>query len=155
MKLPIAATLAALSLFAAPPDPVVWKVEPPVRAVKPGARFEVKVVAKIEKGWHIYGLRPVANGPIATRVWVADGMSVLPAGSADATEPETMVDPAFGMEVQLYQGEVSFTLPLRLSGSAAPGPLKFIVNASYQACDSKICLPPKTVKLDVPVTVAN
>jgi thiol:disulfide interchange protein DsbD len=155
MKLPIAAALAALSLFAAPPDPIAWKVEPPARAVKTGARFPVKVMATIEKGWHMYGLRPVANGPIATRIWIADGLAVQLAGAVDATDPETMVDPAFGMEVQLYQGEISFTLPLRLAPSAAPGSLKFMVNVSYQACDNKICLPPKTVKLDVPVTVTN
>ena len=51
MKLPIAAALAALSLFAAPPDPIAWKVEPPARAVKTGARFPVKVMGANVDGY--------------------------------------------------------------------------------------------------------
>ena len=66
-----------------------------------------------------------------------------------------MQDPAFNMEVQLYEGEVAFTLPMRLAAAAPPGAQKIVVNASFQSCDNKICLPPKTVKLEVPVTVAK
>jgi thiol:disulfide interchange protein DsbD len=123
--------------------------------VKAGSRFQVKLTAQIQDGWHIYGLRPVADGPAATRIWVADGMAVLPAGAVEGTDPQTIQDPTFNMEVQLYEGEVTFTVPLRLAATAAPGDLKFMVNASYQSCDNKICLPPKTVKLEVPVTVAQ
>jgi thiol:disulfide interchange protein DsbD len=155
MKLSIAIVLAALSLCAAAPEPVTWKAVPPPNTLKPGARFRVNVVAQIQKGWHIYGLRPAAEGPIPTRIWIADGMPVQSAGAVDATEPMTMVDPAFGMEVQVYDGEVSFQLPLRLSPTVETGNLKFFVNASFQSCDNKICLPPKTVKLEVPVTVAK
>lgn len=155
MKLSITAALAALSLFAQTPEPVAWKVLPPATRVKAGSRFQVKLTAQIQNGWHIYGLRPVADGPIATRVWVADGQAVLSAGIVEGTDPQTMQDPAFGMEVQLYEGEVTFTVPLRLAATANPGEQKFRVNASYQSCDNKICLPPKTVKLEVPVTVAQ
>ena len=155
MRLPIVAALAAFSLFAAPPEPVAWKVQPPVTRLKPGSRFQVKLTAQIQNGWHIYGLRPVADGPIATRIWVADGQAVLSAGAVEGTDPQNMRDPAFGMEVQLYEGEVTFTIPLRLAATATAGDQKFMVNASYQSCDNKICLPPKTVKLEVPVTVAQ
>lgn len=155
MRLPIAAALAALSLFAASPDPVTWKVDAGAKPVKAGARFPVKLVAQIQSGWHMYGLKPVADGPIATRIWVAEGQPATLAGAVEGTEPQTMQDPAFGMEVQLYEGEVSFTLPLRLAASAAAGAQKIVINASYQSCDNKICLPPKTVKLEAPVTVAK
>jgi hypothetical protein len=156
MKLPIPAALLALTLFAAPPDPVAWKVQDaPAKPVKAGARFAVKVVAQIQKGWHIYGLTPVADGPIATRLWVADGQPAALAGPVQGTEPQTMQDPAFNMEVQLYEGEVSFSLPMRLTAAAPPGAQKIVLNASFQSCDNKICLPPKTVKLEVPVTIAK
>jgi DsbC/DsbD-like thiol-disulfide interchange protein len=155
MRLPVAAALAALSLFAQAPEPVAWKVLPPATRVKPGTRFQVKVIAQIQSGWHIYGLRPVADGPVATRIWVADGQAVLSAGAVEGTDPQTMLDPSFGMEVQLYEGEATFTVPLRLAATATTGEQKYRVNASYQTCDNKICLPPKTVKLEVPVTVAQ
>jgi DsbC/DsbD-like thiol-disulfide interchange protein len=151
MKLPVAATLAALTLFAAPPDPVAWKVvEAPSKPVKAGARFTVKLAATIQPGWHIYGLKPAADGPVPTRIWVDQPAQL--AAPVTGTEPETMQDPAFNMEVQLYEGEATFSLPLKL---AAPGAQKIVMSASYQSCDNKICLPPKTVKLEAPVTVAK
>jgi thiol:disulfide interchange protein DsbD len=62
---------------------------------------------------------------------------------------------SFGMEVELYEGDAAFTLPVRVAAAAPAGPQKVIVNTSYQTCDNKICLPPKTVKVEVPVTVAK
>jgi hypothetical protein len=77
------------------------------------------------------------------------------AAAIQATEPQTLMDPSFNLEVQLYEGEAAFTLPLRLAAGATEGAQRIVVNASYQTCDNKICLPPKTVKLEVPVTVAK
>jgi thiol:disulfide interchange protein DsbD len=156
MKLPFAAALAALSLIAATPEPVAWKVEEaPAKPVKTGARFTVRLSARIQPGWHIYGLKPAADGPIPTRIWVDPGQPAQLAAPVAGAEPQTMQDSSFNMEVQLYEGEASFSLPLRIAPAAAPGAQKLVVSASYQSCDNKICLPPKTVRLDVPVTVAK
>jgi DsbC/DsbD-like thiol-disulfide interchange protein len=154
MKLLLGLAVCAVAAVAA--DPVTWKVQegPPAR-VKPGGRFTVRLAAQVQSGWHIYGLRPVENGPIATRIWVADGQPVQLAGAVQGTDPLTMHDPTFNMEVQVYEGEVVFTLPLRIGSSVSEGTQKFFVNASYQACDNKICLPTRTVKVDVSLTVAK
>lgn len=154
MRALLVLTLFTAAAFAA--DPVTLKMQDVTPArVKPGGRFTVTVQAQIQSGWHIYGLRPVENGPIATRVWVADGLQVKAAGAVGGTLPQTKVDPTFNMEVQVYEGEVEFTLPLRLDSSATDGTRNFFVNASYQACDDKICLPPRTVKVEVPLTVTK
>lgn len=155
MKLLALAALLAAGLRAAPPDPVSWKVQDAPKSVKPGAAFSVKLVAKIQDGWHIYGLKPAADGPIPTRLWIAEGQPVKLSGAVQATEPQTMQDASFNMEVQLYEGEAAFTLPLRLAAGAPPGEQRIVISASYQSCDNKICLPPKTVKVEVPVTVAK
>src|SRR5215471_1469034 len=150
-----AALAAGVLLGAAPPDPVAWTVDTvPPKAIKVGARFNVKLVAKIQDGWHMYGLKPVADGPIPTRIWIGDGPVQL-AAAIQATEPQTLLDPSFNLEVQLYEGEAAFTLPLRLAAGTAGGAQRIVVNASYQTCDNKICLPPKTVKIEVPVNVAK
>lgn len=156
MRILALAMLLAAGLTAAPPDPVSWKVAAaPAKPVKAGATFSARLVATIQGGWHIYGMKPAADGPIPTRVWIAEGQPAKLAGAVHATEPQTMQDASFNMEVQLYEGEASFTLPLRLASTAAPGEHKIVVNASYQSCDNKLCLPPKTVKVEVPVTVAK
>jgi thiol:disulfide interchange protein DsbD len=145
------AALAA-GLWAAPPDPVTWKLAPPPKPVKAGAAFQVTLTAAIEPGWHLYSLKPVAEGPIPTRIWVAEGQVFRLTGPVGADEPETVQDPALGMEVEMYEGQASFTLPLEAPGGSA-GAQKLVVNASYQSCNNKLCLPPKTVKVELPLTV--
>ena len=140
----------------APPDPVQWKIEnAPSKPVKAGARITVRLVAHTQEGWHMYGLKPVAEGPIPTRIWVSDGQAAQLAAAVQGSEPQTLQDPAFSMEVQLYEAQATFTLPLRLAAAAPPGAQKIQLNASYQTCDNKVCLPPKTIKIDLPVTVAK
>jgi thiol:disulfide interchange protein DsbD len=148
------AVLAAASLFAAASDPVAWKLDSAPAKVRRGARFNVKLSAKVQEGWHMYGLKPVADGPIPTRIWIGEGPAQL-AAAIEATEPQTLLDPSFNLEVQIYEGEAEFTLPLRLAADAGEGARKIVVNASYQTCDNRICLPPKTVKIEVPLTVAK
>ena len=154
-KLFFTAAVAAC-LAAAPADPVAWKLQdPPVAPLKPGARFNVKLLAAVEDGWHLYSLKPMAEGPIPTRIWIAEGQPFRLAGAVQAPEPRVMQDPSFGMEVELYEGEVVFTLPVRLTPGTAPGAQKLVVSASYQSCNNKLCLPPKTVQVEVPITIGK
>jgi thiol:disulfide interchange protein DsbD len=142
-------------LAAAPADPVVWKLNPPATSVKAGARFTVKLLAQVQDGWHMYSLKPMAEGPIPTRIWVAEGQPFALAGAIQAPDPQVMQDPSFGMEVELYEGEAVFTLPVRVASGASPGTQKLVVSASYQSCNNRLCLPPKTAKVEVPITVAK
>ena len=154
-KLLVTAAIAAL-LQAAPPDPVAWKLQnPPAAPVKPGARFNVKLLAAVQEGWHLYSLKPIAEGPVPTRIWLAEGQPFSLAGAVQAPEPQVIQDPTFGMEVELYEGEAMFALPVKVAGGAAPGPQKLVVSASYQSCNNKLCLPPKTVKVELPITIAR
>jgi len=154
-KLFFTAAVAAC-LAAAPADPVAWRLQdPPVAPLKPGARFNVKLLAAVEDGWHLYSLKPMAEGPIPTRIWIAEGQPFSLAGAVHSPDPRVMQDASFGMEVELYEGEVEFTLPVRVAPGADPGARKLVVSASYQSCNNKLCLPPKTVKVEVPITIGK
>jgi DsbC/DsbD-like thiol-disulfide interchange protein len=154
-RLFFAAAMAAY-LAAAPADPVVWKLQdPPTAPVKAGARFNVKLLADVQEGWHLYSLKPMAEGPIPTRIWIAEGQPFSLAGAVQSPDPQVIEDPSFGMEVELYEGEAVFTLPLRVASGATPGPQKLVVSASYQSCNNKLCLPPKTVKVELPIAIGK
>jgi thiol:disulfide interchange protein DsbD len=154
MKTLLCAALAALTLGAAAPDPVSWKLEnPPAKAVKAGARFNVTLVTAIQPGWHLYSLKPVADGPIPTRIWIAEGQPFALAAGVGAPEPTVMQDPTLNMEVEFYEGETPFTLPVKIAAGTVRGQQTLTVSASYQTCNDKLCLPPKTVKVQVPVAV--
>jgi DsbC/DsbD-like thiol-disulfide interchange protein len=153
-KLICAAILAAT--LAAPVDPVVWKLQNETSApLKAGARFQVKLLAKVQEGWHLYSLKPMAEGPIATRIWIPGGQPFSMAGGIQAPDPQVMQDPTLGMEVELYEGEAMFTLPVKIAAGVAPGLYSLVVSASYQSCNDKLCLPPKTVKAELPVSIAR
>jgi thiol:disulfide interchange protein DsbD len=156
MTRPILAVFAAVVLGATAPDPVAWKLEEiPARPLKVGARFNLKLVARIQEGWHLYSLKPMVEGPIPTRIWLPEGQPFSLAAAVQAPEPETKHDPSFNMEVELYEGETAFTLPLRIAAGAPPGAQTVVVNASFQTCNNKICLPPRTVKVEAPVVVVK
>jgi DsbC/DsbD-like thiol-disulfide interchange protein len=153
MRTLFAAALAAVAL-AAPPDPVSWKFEaPPGKPVKAGARFNINLVATVQPGWHLYSLKPMVEGPIPTRIWLAADQPFALASAVQAPEPVAMQDPTLNMEVEFYEGETPFTLPVKVSPGTPSGPRTLTVSASYQTCNDKLCLPPKTVKVQVAVPV--
>jgi thiol:disulfide interchange protein DsbD len=154
MKTLLAGTLLALALGAAAPDPVAWKLDP-VKPVKAGAKFSVRLTAQIQEGWHVYSMKHLDDGPIATRIWLGDGQPFQLTGAIKAAAPQTLQDPALNMEVELYEGAAEFTLPMSVASGTPAGPHNLVVNASYQSCNNRLCLPPKTVKVEVPVTVAK
>jgi DsbC/DsbD-like thiol-disulfide interchange protein len=153
-KLLWALLLAVALAGAPPPDPVVWRIaSTPAKPVKPGARFAVKLVARIQDGWHLYGMRPLPDGPVPTRIQLPEGQPFVLTGSIQAPEPQTLHDPGFNMEVELYEGEAAFTLPVRVAASTPAGFHKLVISASYQTCNNTICLPPKTVTVEAEMRV--
>ena len=154
-RLLFVAMLVAI-LMAAPAEPVSWTVAgaSPVQ-VKAGGRFTVKLNARIADGWHLYGMKPEPGGPIPTRIWITEGQPLTLAGPIEAAEPRTLHDPSFDMEVGIYERQASFTMPVRIARTAPTGALNMLVNGSYQTCDNKICLPPKTVEVEVPLSVSK
>jgi hypothetical protein len=42
-----------------------------------------------------------------------------------------------------------------IADRAAPDAHNLVVSASYQSCNNKLCLPPKTMKAEVPVTIGK
>jgi thiol:disulfide interchange protein DsbD len=156
MKRLIYAALAVLTLTASPANPVVWKwADTPAKPVKAGARFTLKLTAQVQEGWHFYSMKPLEDGPVPTRIWLAEGQPFQLTGPIKADDPQTLQDPTLHMEVELYEGSAAFLLPVRVAPGAAAGAQKILVNAQSQSCNNSMCLPPTTVKLEVPVTISK
>lgn len=133
-------------------NPVKWALAAPGQAGA-GARIEAQVTATVDEGWHLYSLRPLEGGPIATQIAVPAPQQFKLAGVIDAPVPLNAHEEAFDMAVEFYFGEVEFRLPIEINRDAKPGLHKLTVTARYQACDNKQCLPPKTVRLEQTVTL--
>ena len=156
MKTLLFAAAIAACLAAAPADPVAWKLQDLSAApIKAGARLNLKLLATVQQGWHLYSLKPMAEGPIPTRIWIAEGQPFSLAGAVQSPEPQVVQDATFGVEVEVFEGDLQFTLPVRVAIGTPVGAQKVVVSASYQSCNDQICLPPKTVKVELPVTIAR
>jgi thiol:disulfide interchange protein DsbD len=154
MRPVILSMLVGVYLGAASLNPISWRFQDaPSKPVRPGARFTVKLVAEIEKGWHLYSMKPLPDGPIPTRIWIGEGQHFELASSVTAPPPLAVHDPNFNMEVESYDGPTAFTVPVRTAPKATTGVQKLQVSASYQSCNDKICLPPRTVRIDIPVEI--
>ena len=148
--------LLLTAVLVAVPEPIAWTVQGvPAGPVKPGSKFNIRLVARIQEGWHLYSQKPIAEGPIPTRIWLADRQPFSLAGPIASAEPQAVHDAAFGMEVEIYEREAAFTLPIQVAAGAARGARKLVLHVSYQTCDNRICLPPRTGRVELPVNLVN
>lgn len=148
----ISTLLLALVLNA---SAVQWNLSapPPSSPVKRGAQVEVVLEAAIADGWHLYSLKKLEGGPIPTSITVPLGQPFLLAGPVAASPAARKFDETFGMEVETYSDSATFRLPLEVQKDAPAGPALLTLNARFQACDDKQCLPPRTVKVELPVNI--
>jgi DsbC/DsbD-like thiol-disulfide interchange protein len=137
--------------------PVRWTVVggSAPRDVVAGRTVPITLQAVIAKGWHIYSLTQKPGGPIPLRLELVGAVDVVMRGVVDAPKPERTFDKNFGIETELYSGTPRFVIPVGAPGKALTGLRRFQIAARYQVCSDKVCLPPRTDKLDVAVRIAR
>ena len=158
----VCATLAASSFApvhatqVAAPQPVSWSVtlDAPAGPVAAGGTFTAVVKAAIEDGWHVYTPDELPNGPRPLRIEIPAGQPFTVSGKLAAPEAEREFDPAFEQVTAFYKSDSVFRLPVAIAAGAAPGPAVLNLEVSFQACDGRLCLPGRTVRLALPVTIA-
>jgi thiol:disulfide interchange protein DsbD len=138
----VAATSIAL---AATPRPIQWTLSATTHASLPlrkGATAVAHLHASIQPGWHLYALDQEPGGPTATRISVSDGQLFALNGNIDEPPPSTALDPNFNLETHFYEGETTFTIPLKVVRAAKGHMSKVSVDVLYQTCNDTMCLPP-------------
>lgn len=119
--------------------------------------YDIIFKAKIDKGWHLYGLNIPEGGPIATSFNFNEHESYAITGQAESSViPEKKYDKTFLMELELFDNFVTFKQRIKLNSEPAmvEGYIEFM------ACDDSRCLPPSEIefkfniglKSDTPVT---
>jgi hypothetical protein len=137
--------------------PVKWTVVGgnQTRQVMPGRALPIVVQAEIASGWHIYSLSQKAGGPIPLRLDLVGAADVIIRGLIEAPKPERTFDKNFGIETELYSGTPRFTIPVGVATRSLAGVRKLQVAARYQVCSDKLCLPPRTDKLDLTLRIVG
>jgi hypothetical protein len=149
------AILTLLSTSTASIRPVKWTVigGSAARPLQMGRSTTIEVRADIANGWHIYSLSQKPGGPIPLRLKLSGAGDVSIRGVVKAPKPERTFDKNFGIETELYSGSPVFSLPIAVAARSSTGMRRFQIEARYQVCSDRLCLPPRTDKLDAAVDV--
>jgi thiol:disulfide interchange protein len=148
-----AAALPSAKATGGKQDPVHWSAAVAARRVTAGATFDVTLTAVIEDEWHLYSVTQGPGGPIPTTVTVA-GQTFSRAGAIRGPRATTAYDPNFEIQTETYDGTVTLVVPVRLAPDAAGTSAMLRLRVGYQACTNRLCLPPSTITLTVPVSWA-
>jgi thiol:disulfide interchange protein len=133
---------AAWTADASPNDPASFTAVVTPTPVHPGEVADVKVTASIDPGWHLYGLTTIA----------VSGQGISEAGVVAEDPPKHSFDSNFGKEVSFHLNRAVFDVPVRINSKDA-STLNASVTVNYQTCNDRVCLPPTSKQLVVPIQV--
>lgn len=141
-----------------PPTPIHWaaEVQGQQHSFQSGQKVNLALTAQMDQGWHIYAFPQHPGSPvIPTEITVPDGQPLGFSGDIEPPKAESRMDPTVGKETDLYSNSVNFILPLRVSKKAHSGKQDLEVDVRYQACNDRMCLPPRTDKVEASVEIAS
>ena len=109
--------------------------------VRAGEVIEVQVILSIDRGWHIYGMEEIENGPIPTSVQIV-GEVIERQGIVVGPEPIVSYDEGFEMDIPHHEGRTIFIVPIKLKENIESGEILLTAKTTYQSCNNTICYPP-------------
>jgi len=120
---------------------------------KAGSTLEAKLNFELRTGYHVNSNKPAEEYLIPLRLtWNAS-----PLGAGEVTYPKPLMERYSFSKVPLsvYSGEFSLSTSFAVPASTPPGPVTLTGKLRYQACNDRMCLPPKNLDVKLEVEVAK
>lgn len=112
-------------------------------------RLRLTVEVAIAPGYHVYGApSPADYVPLSVEVEPIAGVTV---GEIEWPAPRRWTMTGLDEECWVHEGTFRRSLPLVFSADPGAGDQVVRVAVSFQACSDEICLPPETVRFELPV----
>lgn len=104
---------------------------------------ELSVTATLRDGYHIYAMTQ-PKPFLATKIHVEPTDQVKVSDSFTPARPPLMLrHESIDVDLHEYEGSITWTAPLRLTGDVDPRTVEITGEVFAQACDERGCLPPK------------
>jgi len=116
--------------------------------IHPGETFKVALLAAITPGWHIHAHELIDEFLIPTE-FTLEAKEKVEIIKYSYPEPRMEKFEYTESMLQIYDGEVIFGALLKADAGAELGSHKLKGNLSFQACDSKSCLPPQRAEFEI------
>ena len=112
-------------------------------AARAGEVVDIKILAEMDKEWHIYSIYKASEGPLPTEISVS-GSAVGSVAPVQEPKPLYVFDPGFETDTYYHEGDTEFIFPIRLKRKLAPGTYNVDVEVFYMVCNERLCYPPLT-----------
>ena len=151
------AILAASSLCFAPTSVfaqtnVLLMPKPEPVAAKAGTTVEVKLPLQLREGYHMNTNMPPDPYLIPLRLtWDSGPISA----EVVYPKPELHKVEFSAAPLPVFSGRFELVTRFKVPASVQPGLVNIPGKLRYQACNDRMCLPPKTVDLTLPVSVSR
>lgn len=123
---------------------------------RPGQKLWIALQAQMDPGWHLYSFPQPPGSPVhATQITVADGQPFAQAGNITSPKPESRMDPTVGTQTEFYTDAVTFHVPVKVNKGAPDGKQEVSLEVKYQMCNDRLCLPPRTEKVEASVEIQS
>jgi len=136
-------------------EAATWTAYTDAKDIVPGAGFTVKLRASINAGWHVYSTAPMEEGPEPTEIAFPAEAPLRRSGAIRQPKPIIKFDENFGVNTEYYEKEAVFSIPARVKDNTPAGEIKTAVEVTFMACNDRMCLPSKTVKVPLTINVAG
>lgn len=119
-------------------------------AGKRGAAVETKIAATIDPGFHVNSNTPSDDYLIPLKLtWKSTG--ALEAGQV--TYPKPSMEKVLDKPLSVFTGKFDIVAHFKIAPNAPVGPGAAVGALKYQACNDRMCFPPKTIEVIVPYAV--
>lgn len=122
-------------------------------AAKAGTTVEVKLPLQLREGYHVNTNMPPDPYLIPLRLsWDSPAITVT-----EVVYPKPVPHKVefFPTPLPVFSGRFELVTRFKVASSTPPGLVNVPGKLRYQACNDRMCLPPKTVDLTLPVSVTR
>ena len=122
-------------------------------AAKAGAAVEVKLPLQLREGYHVNSNMPPDPYLIPLRLTWDSG----PFTAVEVVYPKPTLQKVdfFPAPLPVFSGRFELLTRFKVAASVQPGLVQVPGKLRYQACNDRMCLPPKTIDLTLPVSVTR
>ena len=131
---------------------VVNVVAPEKIVAKRNTAQPIEFTIQIRNGYHINSNTPADEYLIPLR-WTFEGP--LTVSEISYPKPKMQTFPFSQKAMSVYEGDVKTTAKVAVPAKAPGGTQHVVGKLRYQACNDRMCLPPRTLEVKVPVEIRN
>lgn len=153
MTFSISSIFLAASLLSFAQSNILTVAPPEKIAAKTGATAQAKISVQLREGYHVNSNTPSDEYLIPLKLTWSAG----PLETAGIVYPKPQSEKYSFSEkpLSVFTGDFEILTRFKVSPTAAPGPAALSGKLRYQACNDRMCFPPKSVDITLPVDVSR